>query len=109
MGLLVVPVARHQSGTPFARTFVRTLNYGNATIKAEPIAANRTPNITLVDVRTEKTFRVGDTRVMGFADVYNIFNANAAQTLTTSSGGAYLRPTVITGPRIARIRARLEW
>ena len=38
---LVVPVVRHQSGTPFARTFVQALNYGNATIKAEPIAANR--------------------------------------------------------------------
>ena len=42
-GFRVVPVVRHQSGQPFARTFVRTLNYGNATIKAEPIAANRTP------------------------------------------------------------------
>jgi hypothetical protein len=26
LDILVVPVARHQSGTPFARTFVRTLN-----------------------------------------------------------------------------------
>jgi Carboxypeptidase regulatory-like domain len=107
--VLVVPVLRHQSGTPFSRTFVRTLNYGNATIKAEPIAANRTPNITLVDVRTEKTLRAGRARVMGFLDVYNIFNTNAAQTLTTSSGSEWLRPTVITGPRILRIGARVEW
>ena len=85
-GFLVVPVLRHQSGTPFARTFVRTLNYGTATLKAEPITANRTPNITLFDLRTEKTFRVKDVRVMGFFDVYNILNTNAAQTLTTSSG-----------------------
>jgi len=104
-----VPVARHQSGTPFARTFVRTLNYGNATIKAEPIASNRTPNITLFDLRGEKTFRVARARIMGFADVYNLFNTNAAQTLTTISGPAFLRPTVITGPRIARLGARLEW
>ena len=109
LGFLVVPVVRHQSGTPFARTFVRTLNYGNATIKAEPIAANRTPNITLVDLRTEKAFRVGQARVMGFFDVYNAFNTNAAQTLTTSSGASWLRPTVITGPRILRLGARLEW
>ena len=90
----VVPVVRHQSGTPFARTFVQTLNYGNATIKAEPIAANRTPDITLVDVRTEKTFRINAVRVMGFFDVYNMFNTNAEQTLTTTSGGSWLRPTV---------------
>jgi hypothetical protein len=52
-GFLVVPVVRHQSGTPFARTFVQTLNYESATIKAEPISANRTPDITLVDVRSD--------------------------------------------------------
>ncbi len=108
-GFQVVPVVRHQSGTPFARTFVQTLNYGNATIKAEPIAANRTPDITIVDVRTEKTFRIKAVRVIGFFDVYNIFNTNAVQTLTTTSGGSWLRPTAITGPRVLRIGARVEW
>jgi hypothetical protein len=109
LGFLVVPVLRHQSGTPFARTFVQTLNYGTATIKAEPITANRTPNITLVDVRTEKAFRLNAARLMGFFDVYNTFNTNAAQTLSTSSGGSWLRPTAITGPRVLRVGARLEW
>lgn len=108
-GFLVVPVVRHQSGTPFARTFVQTLNYAGATIKAEPIAANRTPNITIVDVRTEKTFRINAVRLMGFFDVYNVFNTNAEQTLNTSSGGSWLRPTAITGPRVLRIGARLTW
>ena len=105
----LVPVVRSQSGTPYARTFVRTLNYGNATIKAEPVAANRTPTITLVDLRTEKTFRVGTARVMGFFDVYNLFNTNAEQTVTTSSGASWLRPIAITGPRILRIGTRVEW
>jgi len=106
---LVVPVVRHQSGTPFARTFVQTLNYGSATIRAEPITANRTPDITIVDLRTEKTFRIKTVRVMGFFDLYNLFNTNAAQTLTTTSGGSWLRPTAITGPRVLRIGARLQW
>jgi hypothetical protein len=109
LDLRVVPVVRSQSGTPFARTFVRTLNYGPATIKAEPIGAHRTPTITLVDVRAEKGFRVARVRFTGFLDVYNVLNANAEQTLTTSSGAAWLRPTAITGPRILRIGARLEW
>ena len=108
-GFRAVPVVRSQSGQPFARTFVRTLNYGNATIKAEPVAANRTPDIVLVDTRIEKVFRVKDTRVAGFFDVYNLFNANGAQTLTTSSGAFWLRPTAITGPRVFRIGARLAW
>src|SRR5262249_57855776 len=109
LDLRVVPIARHQSGTPFARTFVQVLNYGNATIKAEPIDAERTPNITIFDVRTEKAIRVGRQRLTGFFDVYNIFNTNAEQTLTTSSGASWLRPTAITGPRIARLGVRFDW
>ena len=35
---------------------------------------------------------------MGFFDVYNVFNTNAAQALTTSSGGSWLRPTADHGP-----------
>ena len=108
-GFRVVPVIRHQSGQPFARTFVQTLNYGNATIKAEPVTANRTPDVTLVDVRTEKAFRVNAVRIIGFFDVYNLFNTSAEQTLNTSSGGSWLRPTAITGPRVLRIGGRFEW
>ena len=77
--------------------------------KSEPIAANRTPNITIVDMRTEKTFRISAVRVMGFFDVYNMFNTNAEQTIITTSGGSWLRPTAITAPRVLRIGARLQW
>lgn len=107
-GVRFVPVVRHQSGTPFARTFVQPLNFGNAIIKAEPFV-RRTPNLTLVDLRTEKMVRAGRARVVAFFDVYNIFNTNAAQALTTSSGGSFLRPTAITGPRILRIGGRCDW
>jgi hypothetical protein len=107
-GLLAVPVLRHQSGTPFARTFVQPLNFGSAVIKAEPFV-RRTPNITLFDLRTEKMFQVRRARVMGFFDVYNVLNTNAAQALTTNSGGSWLRPIAVTGPRILRVGARLDW
>ena len=109
LDLRVIPVVRSQSGLPFARTFVRPLNYGNATIRTEPIAANRTPTIALLDLRTEKAFSIAGARVKGFFDLYNVFNTNAEQTLTVSSGTSWLRPTAITGPRILRIGARLEW
>jgi hypothetical protein len=108
-GFRLIPLLRHQSGTPFARTFVGTLSYGNATLKAEPTAANRSPNITLVDLRTEKAVRVGRARIMGLFDVYNIFNSNATQAQTTISGASWLRPTAITAPRMLRIGARVEW
>ncbi len=107
--LRVTPVYRHQSGIPFGRTFVAQLNYGNATILAEPYGAERTPNLNLVDLRSEKVFVIKTARVTGFFDVYNIFNSNAEQDLTKSSGSAFLRPVAITPPRIARIGAKLQW
>ena len=108
--LRVTPILRHQSGTAFARTFSAALNYSSAvTIKAEPVGAERTPNITLFDVRAEKAFRVNRTRLSGFFDVYNIFNANEPQTLTTTSGSAWLFPAAITPPRIARVGVKMAW
>jgi hypothetical protein len=105
----VTPIVRHQSGTPFGRTFVTTLNYGNATVLAEPFDAQRTPNITVFDVRTEKAVTVRGGRVVGFFDLYNIFNTNAEQALSVSSGSSWLRPTAITPPRILRVGVKLVW
>ena len=108
--LRVTPIFRHQSGTPFGRTFVATLNYGNATILAGPFDAERTPNVNVFDLRSEKvvTLQRG-ARLTGFFDVYNVFNTNAEQALTTSSGSAFLRPVAITPPRVARIGLKLQW
>ena len=106
----VTPILRHQSGTAFARTFSAALNYSSAvTIKAEPVGGERTPNITLFDVRAEKVFRVNGRRLSGFFDIYNIFNSNDPQALTTTSGSAWLFPAAITAPRIARVGVKLAW
>ena len=105
----LTPVYRHQSGVPFGRTFVTALNYGNATILAEPFNAERTPNINIFDIRSEKVFRFGTTRVTAFFDLYNIFNTNAEQDLTKSSGSSFLRPVAITPPRVARIGGKFQW
>ena len=105
----LTPTVRHQSGSPFGRTFTQTLNWGNATVRAEPIDAQRTPNVTVLDVRTEKAFRAGPGRVTAFFDVYNMFNTNAEQELTTTAGASWLRPVAITAPRIARLGVRFAW
>ena len=44
-----------------------------------------------------------------FFDVYNIFNNNATQELTRSSGPLFLRPGVITAPRVARIGVKFNF
>ena len=50
-------------------------------------------------------FHVDAVRVNGFFDVYNLLNTNAEQTLSTSSRSV----GPITGPRVLRIGAPLEW
>ena len=69
----------------------------------------RMPNVNVFDVRTEKAFRAGLGRVTAFFDVYNVFNTNAEQELTTTAGASWLRPVAITPPRIARVGVRFAW
>ena len=65
MDVRVTPTYRHQAGNPFGRAFTQTLNWGNATVRGEPINAQRMPNINVFDVRTEKAFRSGFGRFTG--------------------------------------------
>jgi outer membrane receptor protein involved in Fe transport len=105
----LTPTVRHQAGNPFGRTFTQTFNWGNATVRGQPIDAERMPNVNVFDVRTEKAFRAGPGRVTAFFDVYNVFNTNAEQELTTTAGASWLRPVAITPPRIARVGVRFAW
>jgi hypothetical protein len=109
-GFRVTPMIQHQSGRPFARTFLATLNYNSAVyLRAEPVGSERMENLTLVNVRAEKAFKLAKTSTGLFLDVYNVFNTNAIQEATTSSGSGFLRPSVITVPRIARIGVKLNF
>jgi hypothetical protein len=109
-GLRVSPLLRHQSGHPFGRTFVTRLEYGAVRVLAEPVGTRRMDNVTLLDVRFEKGFRLaGDRRVAGFVDVFNVLNANPEQNANWSSGSAFLQPLAIVPPRIFRLGARLDW
>lgn len=109
-GLRITPYLRHQSGQPFGRTFSQTLNYGTIRILAEPIDTRRMDNITLLDVRIEKGFRLAEgRRLAGFIDGFNLLNANPAETAIWTSGTSFLRPLSIVAPRIVRIGTKLEW
>ncbi len=57
-GVRLTPLLRHQSGQPYGRTFTTTLAYGNVRLLAEPIGTRRMDNVTILDVRLEKGFRM---------------------------------------------------
>jgi hypothetical protein len=107
--LRLTPTLRHQAGAPYGRTFTQALNWGNATVRSEPINARRMPNVTVVDVRSEKAIAWRAGCLVGFFDVYNIFNTNAEQEITITSGASFLRPVAITAPRIARLGVKFVW
>ena len=78
--LRITPYLRHQSGQAFGRTFTTSLNIGTVRILAEPIGTRRMDNITILDLRLEKGFRVSrDRRVAGIPDLFNLLNTNAEQ------------------------------
>jgi carboxypeptidase family protein/TonB-dependent receptor-like protein len=108
-GVRLTPLLRHQSGQPFGRTVAASLNYATVPILAEPVGTRRMDNITILDARVEKGFRLsGGRRVAGFLDVFNLLNANPVANAIWSSE-AFLQPISILPPRIVRIGAKLEW
>jgi hypothetical protein len=108
--VLVTPFLRHQSGEPFGRTFGAQLERDFVEVLAEPIDTRRTDNVTLVDLRVEKAFRLPkDRRAAVFVDVYNLLNANPEEGLVQSSGPAFLHPLGIVAPRTARVGVKVDW
>jgi hypothetical protein len=116
-GIRLSPLVRHQAGANFARQF--SVGAGSATaagaifsgtVNVEPLNSNRHDNITVVDVRVDRSFNLGNNmRVRGFVDLFNLTNTNAAESRTITTGTAYLRPTAVLPPFTARIGARLSW
>jgi hypothetical protein len=79
-------------------------------IKASPRGEQRNDDVVIFDMRLAKAFTFKGTHtIRGFVDVYNTFNTNAVQDMTTSYGSNFLRPSLISGPRIARVGLRYEF
>jgi hypothetical protein len=113
----VSPLVRHQAGANFSRQIAVGAAAATAagaifsgTINVEPIETRRHDNITVLDLRVDRSFNLGGKlRVRGFLDLFNITNTNAAETRTITTGTAFLRPTAVLAPRTARIGARLSF
>ena len=108
-GVRLSPVYRFQAGNHFARTFVATLNYANPTLNAEPMNANRTAHVNLIDIRIDRAITIRGNRLVPFFDLYNVTNNNAEQNITVSSGASWLRPINIVPPRVMRIGLKFDW
>ncbi len=115
-GVRLSPVVRHQSGQNYGRTVTFAAPAGvfccglnTNTVLVEPMDSRRSDNITVFDVRVERSLPIARTRLRLFLDLFNITNSNAAETISFSTGTAFERPNAVLAPRVARIGARFEW
>jgi hypothetical protein len=102
-----------QSGRNWGRSLAVTLPVaGSETIRIEPANANRAPNVGVMDVRLDKSFRLArGNRLTGYLDVFNALNANTPITFrtATASNGSFKEVTALLDPRIVRFGIRYEF
>jgi hypothetical protein len=107
--LRITPAIRHQSGQPYGRVFLATMNYGTQQVLAEPISARRQDNVNVVDIRVERVITIRNQRLSPFFDVYNLSNNDAATNINWNSGANFELPSTIIGPRIMRFGIKYDW
>jgi hypothetical protein len=112
-----VPAAGNAQGYPVCNCSFSASRQGsptNTTVYLTPFNAFRQDNISVLDVRAEKTFPISATKVRVFFDLYNILNTYAAETINVGTGATngvsnFQTPTAILGPRTGRIGFRFIW
>lgn len=129
-GIRISPVLRMQEGTPLTETYAVTgLNVGTIYIPVTPTGHYYTPNLYVFDMRFEKNLKFHERfKVSLFADVFNIFNSNTANSEasvialkhasipagnpafgTNPAYEGFGSPSLILPPRILRIGARFSF
>ncbi|MCU1385183.1 MAG: hypothetical protein JWL71_3880 [Acidobacteria bacterium] len=131
-GINISPVFRFQAGVNYARTLnvsapascactfsaangsvasgLTAASLSSTTVYVSDFNAFRQDNITVLDVRVEKTIKLpANTKVRVFLDGFNLTNKYAAETISYATGAAFQSPTAILGPRTARVGFRFIW
>jgi hypothetical protein len=100
-----------QSGFNYARELsVNLPNAGAELIPAESFDANRAPNVSIFDVRFEKSFALGRPgRVTGMVDIFNLTNSGVVTNARNRSGSRYNEVIALLDPRIVRFGIRWEF
>jgi hypothetical protein len=86
-----------------------TLTRASQTVVLSNRGEERYPNVTMVDMRLSRTFRVGNRRIVPQIDFFNIGNADVVVGQTVGVGSNYLAPTEIVAPRIIRVGFSIDF
>ena len=100
-----------QSGYNWGRnTSVALPNAGSESVLMEPVNANRTKNVHIVDFRVEKGIKIGrGGKVTGMMDLFNALNQNPIVGFRTVTGSRFKEVISVLDPRAARFGIRWDF
>jgi outer membrane receptor protein involved in Fe transport len=103
---------QHYTGYPIRPTDVFTgLNQGPENVALAPAGPIRLPAVDLLNLRISRPidFREGKLHLEPIVDLFNLTNANTVTSEVSSYGPAYLEPTNVLNPFVARFGLRLSF
>jgi hypothetical protein len=106
-------VLNARQGYPYIEAILvtgRPFGAGDVLVPLDAIGETRLSTFTQIDMKVEKVFRVGPTRLSGSFEIFNLANSNTVLTRerqlnSTSAGNA----RGILAPRVARFGLRVQW
>jgi hypothetical protein len=103
-------IARYQDGQPFARMLVfPQLNQGATAVRAFANGDSRFPFIATLDLRLQKGFTIGMSRLGAILDVYNLLNSSYGVEERAAAAPDVRTATVVQPPRAIHVGLRFDF
>jgi hypothetical protein len=117
LGINLSGYFRYLSGLVYTRTISSgklgvSTKPTSFTILAEERGSRRLPDAVRLDLRLEKTFKIGNVSLSAFADCFNALNQGVATSVWGNSSNktyAFERMMTINDPRMFQLGARIEF
>ena len=102
-----------RQGFPFPQSILtpdRANGGGTAQVQLDPMGAVRYDNLHTIDVRIDRTFRIGTVRIVPAFDVFNLTNAGTVLAINRQQAAANANSVSgIVAPRVGRIGISAHW
>ena len=91
---------------------------GSETVRVDPVTSNRAPNVGILDLRLDKSFKVkGQGKLTAMVDVFNLTNSGEVIVIRTATAapatgqpyGSFGEVIALLDPRIVRFGVRFEF
>ena len=86
-----------------------TLTRSSQNVRLSERGDERLPDVTMIDLRVSRTFRLGERRITPMIELFNMTNADTVVGYNVNVGSSYLRPTEILSPRLVRFGISVDF